>query len=504
MPLIDDLLKWIKELYTTTGSTSTHYEKIKYITTRMESISALFYSNIPRKYRHKLGVTYDGLVAMCTFMGKECTQDNFKHYLHPDFVNCYTFQAKHLLNTGGNSLFVGPQKGLSLILRSEPKFNMFYSKFDMTKNAESSVRVSVHAKNTVPFMMSKGFDIVPGKSSSIALVMKSYERLSAPYTNCKGKKEFEIDSRSFIETSDSCQEKCIIQAIREKCNCTSTMFEDLMASEHDYCLTFRRGYSAEMFNNRSVCEIQFSESKLKLDCSRCVWDCREIDYELQMTSADWPQECTISNFLDEYLRIYSRPCNDTVKMYYTLLRRKANLTLTNSDYVSPSVNSEFYDYDYSDYACELGIPYHDSDRKPFSIRTILNSIEDPVELFQYAQADYLDRYFYTMDIPEKYYSMSSLNELKKTWVKESFYRLNVYFRQIAVEQHTQVASFSFADMWSGVGGILGLWAGLSVMTIIEIITFICKLFGKCCKNSSKSNMIHVAKSEKSGDFMRTN
>ena len=482
-----------------------HNEKIKYIASRMESISALFYSNVPRKYRHKLGVTFDGLVAMCTFMGKECTLDNFKHYLHPNFVNCYTFQADHSLKHAKNSVLVGPQKGLSLILRSEPKFNMFYSKFDTTGNAESSIRVSVHAKNTVPFMMSKGFDIAPGKSSSIAMVMKSYERLGSPYTNCKEEKEFEIDSRGFIVTSDACQEKCIIQAIREKCNRTSTNFEDLSESEHDYCLTFKQGFSAEMFNARSMCEMQFSESKLELDCSQCVWDCREVDYDLQMTSTDWPQEFTISNFLDEYLHIFLRPCNNTLKMYYTLLRKKAKLILENTDYVGPTINSEYYDYNYADYACELETPNLDQDREPFSIRTVASSIEDPVELFEYAQHEFLDKYYYEMDVPEKYYSMSSLNELKKTWVKESFYRLNVYFRQLAVELHTQVPSFSFADMWSSVGGILGLWAGLSVMTIIEIISFICNLLTKCCKDSSKTNpanVIHVTNTEKTRVFTK--
>ncbi len=39
-------------------------------------------------------------------------------------------------------------------------------------------------------------------------------------------------------------------------------------------------------------------------------------------------------------------------------------------------------------------------------------------------------------------------------------------------QHFQVASFSFADLWSSIGGILGLWVGFSVITIIEIMSFV--------------------------------
>ena len=292
----------------------------------MESTSALFYSNIPRKYRHKIGVTFEGLVVKCQFMGKECNRDNFRHYLHPDLINCYTFKANLTMNEIKNSLLVGPQKGLSLILRSEPNFNVWYSEFDTTGNADSGIRVAIHAKNTIPFLMNKGFNIAPGKSSSIALMMTTYDRLGPPYTDCKEKQMFDIKSRAFLETSDVCTEKCIVQAIREKCNCTSTMFEDLTESEHYYCLTFNQGYSAEMFNARSMCEMQFSESKLKLDCSHCVWDCRETGYDLQMTSTEWPQERKIPNLIVEYLNIYGGlPCNNTIKIYYDLLRKNANL-----------------------------------------------------------------------------------------------------------------------------------------------------------------------------------
>ena len=79
---------------------------------------------------------------------------------------------------------------------------------------------------------------------------------------------------------------------------------------------------------------------------------------------------------------------------------------------------------------------------------------------------------YVMDVPASYYNVKTVSELNAKWVKESFYQVNIYFHQTAVEQHVQEPSFSFPDLCSSIGGILGLWAGFSVMTIIEIWSYI--------------------------------
>ena len=39
----------------------------------------------------------------------------------------------------------------------------------------------------------------------------------------------------------------------------------------------------------------------------------------------------------------------------------------------------------------------------------------------------------------------------------------------------QVPSFRFQDYWSGVGGVLGIWAGASVLTLLELCSFLGRL-----------------------------
>ena len=101
-----------------------------------------------------------------------------------------------------------------------------------------------------------------------------------------------------------------------------------------------------------------------------------------------------------------------------------------------------------------------------------------------------------VDVPTSYYKVKTVDELNTKWVKESFYRLNIYFRQSTVEQHSQIPSFTFADLWSGIGGILGLWVGISVITIIEMCTFIFKpIIGLFQKDSKVGNRINVEQVE---------
>ena len=58
------------------------------------------------------------------------------------------------------------------------------------------------------------------------------------------------------------------------------------------------------------------------------------------------------------------------------------------------------------------------------------------------------------------------------WVKKHFARVNIYFTDTEVESHEQVPSVGMADLWSSIGGVLGLWAGISIITVVEIINLI--------------------------------
>ncbi len=432
LPLLGKLITYIANIYIA----NPNEEGITNLLERMKDLTGLFYSNLKRSYRPLLGVRFDGLVVSCKFKGKECTEAHFKHYLHPSLVNCYTFQANLTNSSRDGNLLVGPQSGLSLILRSEANANFYYNNLDNVKNVDS-IRLAIHAPGTVPFLMNKGINLEAGKSTSVSLMMKTFQRLGQPYTKCQPVETFDVDSRTFLSTSEACREKCITEAMRSRCNCTSTLFEDLTISEHEYCLQISDTFSVDelnTMNDRTTCESAFVDYVAGLSCSHCVWDCHEIDYDREVAFSNWPHENKIEDFIYMYiLRTFwnypdLRPCNDTIRSYYALLLKKANIS--------------------TDLCQDLG-DIGNNTKQPLSIVSISNAMRSVYDMFQYARPDFLDVFRYEADVPKSYYNIKSVDELQKKWIKDSFYRLNVFFRQSTVEQHEQVASFSLPDLLSG-------------------------------------------------------
>ena len=82
----------------------------------------------------------------------------------------------------------------------------------------------------------------------------------------------------------------------------------------------------------------------------------------------------------------------------------------------------------------------------------------------------------------------TLEDALVNWVDNSFYRLNVYFQRGTVEKHKQVPATGMVDLLSSMGGVLGLWIGSSVLSVIELgylIVDICLILQKSCGKNVK-------------------
>ncbi len=404
----------------------------------LASIPSFFYANMEKKYRPEIGVRLDGLVLSCKYKGIPCDENDFKHYLHPILFNCYTFQANSPKFDGNTNLLRGHQYGLSLILRSEATGNLWYNRIDNNANI-NSVRVSIHPPDTIPFVMDKGINLEPGKSTAISLMMKTVKRLGLPYTKCQEQEWFTVRGRQFLKTSDVCREQCIVKSIEEKCHCTSINFEDLLCrDDQEYCYTFHEGMTLEMLFARSMCEREVVQHMSNMKCAECIWDCYETDYNTQIAFADWPHGNTIQNFIETY--IDPLPCTNAIKQYYESLKQA---TGTGND------------------SCKQ-TPVNDT-RLPFSLMTMSNLLSDSNNdtnvIMSLASNDFTSAFRYQGDFPKEYYetTFNNIDDLNAKWVKDSFYRLNIYFSKSTVEQHNQVVSFILADLWSSVWGILWLF-----------------------------------------------
>ena len=54
----------------------------------------------------------------------------------------------------------------------------------------------------------------------------------------------------------------------------------------------------------------------------------------------------------------------------------------------------------------------------------------------------------------------------------NFLRVNVYLQSIELESSHQQVSYDAASLFSDVGGTMGLYAGVSIITLIELIVFL--------------------------------
>jgi hypothetical protein len=66
-------------------------------------------------------------------------------------------------------------------------------------------------------------------------------------------------------------------------------------------------------------------------------------------------------------------------------------------------------------------------------------------------------------------------------IRANFARINVYFKGLDTKVRVQEASFVMSSLWSAIGGTIGLWAGISVITLVDITTFLVKLMVPVCR-----------------------
>ncbi len=72
-------------------------------------------------------------------------------------------------------------------------------------------------------------------------------------------------------------------------------------------------------------------------------------------------------------------------------------------------------------------------------------------------------------------------QLLSDWVHNNFLRINIHFKDITVTKTIQVPSYTLVDLWSNIGGILGLWIGMSIISGTERLVVFSRLPGSAEK-----------------------
>ena len=395
--------------------------------------SEALFANIPLKLIHHLGTQFDSLVASCKFGQQECGVKNFELYISPKYINCYTFKAQSMNSNFKNNL-LGPEFGLSLILRGEPLLGHIYTESSNVENT-NSIHLHIHPPNTIPFVSSDGLDINPGMSTSIELNQKQFIRLGSPYSECQPEKTVTRLNKEYIMEPNYCMENCVRDIVRERCNCTSVFFKGVTNDSREYCTYIEHSNNFHTDLSKVLCEIYtilLLGNSEELACQRCAWNCKETNYDIKISQAKWPQTALVRSFVKK--RVQSKPMDNPIREYYEYLVNTLKFNDSMSNYNNSNIKRIKR---FSDINVNGNMWKHES-----------------------------------LHIPDSLLESQSLAELQRTWVSESFYRLNIYFSEPFVTVYEQVPSFQLYDFWSGIGGCMGLWAGASTLTILEFLSFL--------------------------------
>ena len=95
--------------------------------------------------------------------------------------------------------------------------------------------------------------------------------------------------------------------------------------------------------------------------------------------------------------------------------------------------------------------------------------------------NFLENFTFEHTLPHFVREQESLPNAHMIWMEKNFYRLNVYFLNTDVQKYEEAPLYPLGDLGSSIGEVLGLWIGVSVLTLTEILSVLidfCSRFKK--------------------------
>ncbi len=422
---------------------------------------ALF-SVLPPEKRHVLGHGKSSLIVDCKFHGLPCN-DHFTLLLSPQFLNCYTFTGFER-----KTYSVGVQNGVSTIFKEdEILWNTGHYSDQAYIQSTKGLRITIHEPHTIPNLFDNAIELIPGYSTTISIQQKNMERISTPKSKCMSTAWSEEKLHSnpvFRSTTYSCLFQCAIQYIWDRCGCRPTIQLEFKsdhypfkAKANDLLCAFTNEsdtLSLQKMFLKKQCEIKgmqelndIKEAEIHPPCvEQYDWDCQSIEYSSDISHSQWPLDVEVHSFLYKYVSAKSNQIND----YYKILKDKYNGSF-NQDYNQQSTLT------YNEVAQIMRKTFHPTANMTEIVNELKTKSRNKTMI---------------PSINPRHLNLNSIEEAEIKWVHDSFYRLNIFFKESVVQVHKQVLEYGPADFWSSLGGILGLWAGISIITVIELLEFL--------------------------------
>ncbi|ELU09875.1 hypothetical protein CAPTEDRAFT_207658 [Capitella teleta] len=355
-----------------------------------------YFENQPQNESRYASHSLKDLIIGCSYIHKNCVgnlEESFTYKADGTYFNCYTFSPANNPNLSDNTVGLGPESGLSLILfmDTDTADQTFPGIIDVQSNVKQSAgaRVTVHNRGTLPNPLIEGFDIMPGHSTSVGVTATRIRRLSEPYTNCTDGAWLKLKPH-FEYTPTSCLLLSAQEFIFKNCGCLSAELPvpDNLFGEK-YCGFY--DYDNNTYLEQIECEPKayvnfYTATDAVKPNTHCRPLCDTFQYDFLLSEAYWPKERYEASFFEEY--VASRPDRDSLQAYTSLVN----------------------------------------------------------------------------------YSTTEDSKIRR-----NFARVNIYMKSLETLTRSQMPSYQSSNLLSDIGGTLGLWAGISIITVCEIISFAVRL-----------------------------
>ncbi len=463
---VDAELRQFVQVQTLLDHWSTHVEENEYLLARETLFVQLSLATINR-----IGVMSEDFVISCRKGAKKCnlTKSSFIDYSHPFFFKCYIYDPLEgaPLNS---SVHEGIKDGHTFVFLSgssmlhEDAYHHIpgFSNTLRQTGGTDGVRVLVHPRGALPDPLNEGVDAPTGTSVVLGITSKEIKRMKLPYGNCtstftecgklvkvysKGNKTFEENFRWLDDwgnplkySTTECKEICQQRHTMERCGCQDLRLPaGLWPWNHNATCLFLDFYRRNMDLNSCYVHLQDEKSvnlNLTEGCKHVIDDLladAACVARLTKTSSEWDTDCDCPPACDE----------TQYEVSYSLSRW-------------PASGPQLY-FAYKDIVQDTVIP----------------------RLEQHNNSEELQFSTYFRD-------ESNIEKVMADFVKVTF-----YYDSPSVTRMSQIQKYSFVDILSNAGGLMGMWLGISIISLFEFGSFVLSMAVFGCRKlvSQRSNQV---------------
>ena len=445
--IIETLEEWIKQMEVMYNDDDANN------TSMIEFIGREFiFAQLSPNIIDKITPEPNELIISCVNDKKSCNLDNFvTEFYDPFFYKCYTCDPKESEPDG--SFLAGIKHGVTFVLMSgsglvaeAQELLPGYTSHIRGTGGTDGVTFMLHPRGTHPDPLVDGIDVPSGTSVILGITSKDVLRLEPPYGNCGQQFHLELlptemqrndDSfeKSDREAGDDAAKKYITSQCKQDCHQNQNVIDC-------DCLDVSLMQPKTEWTNKGLCQfLDFSSGGVNLsDC------CSKMNTD---------KDCQ-----NVMMRVFEKiKCVKSVRKSYPSWHLECECP--------PACNETQYQTSYSMSSWPAKGP-----ELNFAYQTIVRNAVLP--------------FLKEIDTTEagQFYNYYG-NESNKDEIMSNFVKVTLYYQSLSVTKTIQIKVYSIVDILCDIGGLMGLWLGISVISLFELFLFVFSVAGRVAKELAK-------------------